>query len=282
RSAGDADSLHGAGYFEKKAHQSKRKPIDNRFTPGKIYVYFYKNIPTLDLDLLFPNIRTSMTQRDRLMLAVPGIGAAIPVLIKVLPNLVLLLAALLLAFNASSVIDTETLASVDVAESEARNIMPVLVASLTLVIALGGFMFKQYTQYKNKKIRFQKEVTDTLFFKNLANHASVFQMLGDIAEEEECKEMFLAYYHLLTSPIPLTADALDAKIEAWMQDKTGTAINFDIHGPLKNLAAIQAPLQPAHAPTSLLSLDSQGHCQVLPLHTARVVLDTVWDNAFSV
>ncbi|MEO0540868.1 MAG: TMEM143 family protein [Cyanobacteria bacterium P01_A01_bin.105] len=271
----------GAGYFEKKAAQQRQKP-DNRFTPGKIYVYFYKNIPTLDLDLLFPNIQTSMTLRDRLMLAVPGVGAAIPVLIKVLPNLVLLFAAILLAFNANSVLDSATLESVDVAASEARNIMPVLVATLTLVIALGGFMFKQYTQYKNKKIRFQKEVTDTLFFKNLANHASVFQMLGDIAEEEDCKEMILVYYHLLTSSVPLTAEALDAQIETWMLNKTGATINFDIQGPLNNLADIQASLRSGQAKQSLLSFDPQGHCQVLPLQTAQAVIDTVWDNAFSV
>ena len=266
-----------AAYFRAK----KVKIEALRFTPGKMYVYFYKNVPQLDIDLLFPNVTTSMTWKDRLLFGIPAIGAAIPLLLKALPNLLLLLAAILLVFKATSLVEL-----LDVEPDQLRNLMPILVATLSFAIALGGFAFKQYTNYKNKKIKFQKDVTDTLFFKNLANNDSVFQRLVDMAEEEECKEIILVYYHLLTSPKPLNPDQLDSHIESWMEEKLGTTINFDIHGPLNNLQDIRGQVirKAEDADTapeiSLLAYDNQGFCRVLPLEDALTVLDHVWDNAF--
>jgi hypothetical protein len=270
----------GAGYFRAKKSK-KTKSEELKFTPGKMYVYFYKNIPKHDVDLLFPNIETSMTWKDRLLFGIPAIGAAIPLILKALPNILLLIAAILLVFNAPSLVN-----SLNVEQDKLRNVMPILVATLSLAIALGGFAFKQYSNYKSKKIKFQKDITDTLFFKNLANNASVFQMLIDIAEEEECKEIILVYYHLLTSTKPLNPEQLDSRIETWMEEKLGTKINFDIHGPLDNLQDIRGKLsknikEAADAPeVPLLSYDDQGYCHVLPLEDAKVVLDWVWDNAF--
>ena len=267
-----------AAYFGAK----KEKIKDLKFIPGKMYLYFYKNIPKLDIDLLFPNVTTSMTWKDRLFFGVPAIGAAIPLILRALPNILLLVAAILLALNAQPLVE-----ELEVEENQARNIMPVLVATLSLGMALGGFAFKQYSNYKSKRIKFQKDVTETLFFKNLGNNDSVFQMFIDLAEEEECKEIILVYYHLLTSQNQLTPEELDARIEAWMQTKLGITINFDIHGPLDNLANIFGKLVTNDVSENdlpeipLLRYDKQGFCNVLPLNDAKKVIDYVWDNAFN-
>ncbi|MDJ0696192.1 TMEM143 family protein [Mastigocoleus sp. MO_188.B34] len=267
-----------AAYF-----RAKKVKIKNlKFTPGKIYLYFYKNIPKLDIDLLFPNVTTSMTWKDKLLFGIPAIGAAIPLILRTLPNILLLIAAILLFLNAQSLVE-----KLDIEQYKVRDFMPVLVATLSLGMALGGFAFKQYTQYKSKKIKFQKTVSDTLFFKNLANNDSVFQMLIDLAEEEECKEIILVYYHLLTSPVPLTPEQLDSRIEEWMEKKLGTTINFDIHGPLDNLANIQGKVNQnckdiENTPdVPLLTYDEQGYCQLLSLDDSKAVIDYVWDNAFN-
>ncbi len=272
-----------AAYFG--AHKNKNKKAKSqelKFIPGKMYVYFYKNIPQLDIDLLFPNVTTSMTWKDRLLFGVPAIGAAIPLVLKALPNVLLLIAAILLVLNAEPLVK-----ELEVEQYQARNIMPVLVATLSLVIALGGFAFKQYSNYKSKRIKFQKDVTETLFFKNLGNNDSVFQTFIDLAEEEECKEIILVYYHLLTSKNPLNPEELDARIEAWMEKKLGIQINFDIHGPLNNLAEIRGKIitntlaEENTAEISLLNYDQNGFCNVLPLNDAKKVIDYVWDNAFN-
>ncbi|MEW6492805.1 MAG: DUF3754 domain-containing protein [Cyanobacteriota bacterium] len=251
------------------------------FTPGKTYVYLYKNIPKFDLEFLFPNVKTSMTWKDRLLFGVPAIGAAIPLILRVLPQLLLVLGVILFI-----TIGPSPLEALRPSEKDLRDIVPVLLAILSLVVTLGGFAFKQYSSYKSKQIKFQKKVTETLFFKNLASNASVFGALIDAAEEEECKEILLVYYHLLTSNDELTAEQLDNQIEVWMDEKFGTRIDFDINGPLKNLEAIQGKIikdgaQKGRIPeVPLLKRDSQGKCHVLPLDDALAVIDYIWDNAF--
>ena len=125
-----------------------------------------------------------------------------------------------------------------------------------------------------------------LFFRNLANNASVFGSLIDDAEEEECKEIILVYYHLIASQTPLNPEQLDDRIEAWMEEKFGTKIDFDINGPLRNLQAIRGKIvKDGEAEASmpeipLLTYDNQGFCQVPSLDDAKTIVDYVWDNAF--
>lgn len=251
------------------------------FTPGKAYVYLYKNIPQFDLEFLFPNVKTSMTWKDRLLFGIPAIGAAIPLILRILPQLLLVIGAILLV-----TVGPSQLEALKPTEKEVRNIMPILVATLSLIVTLGGFAFKQYTSYKSKQIKFQKNVTETLFFKNIASNASVFGALIDAAEEEECKEIILVYYHLLTSKDNLTAEQLDDRIEDWMNDKFGTRIDFDINGPLRNLEAIRGKIvkdneeQRLVHEVPLLKRDAQGKCYILPLDDALAVIDHIWDNAF--
>ncbi|MBZ8179165.1 TMEM143 family protein [Oscillatoria salina] len=258
-------------YFERKKTKSK----DLNFTPGKMYLYFYKNIPKYDLELLFPNIKISMTLKDRLLFGIPAIGAAIPVILKTLPQLTLIIAAIFFF-----TVGTVNVLDLNVREEEIRDFMPVLVATLSLAIALGGFAFKQYSNYKSKLIKFRKDVTDTLFFKNLANNESVFQALIDAAEEEECKEIILVYYHLLTSSVPLTPDELDDCIETWMLEKFDTKIDFDINGPIGNLEEICGQVNGNSDEVCLLRKDRDGVCRVLPLDEAKSLIDSIWDRIF--
>ena len=267
--------------------KSKKVKLEKlNFTPGKMYIYYYKNIPKYDLEFLFPNIKVSMTWKDRLLLIIPTIGAGLSVLVKVLPQVLLIVGVIyFLLFG------TAGLASLNISEENIEehlhNITGLLVVVLSLVVALGGVGVRQYTNYTLKKVRFQKTVTDTLFFRNLANNASVFGSLIDAAEEEECKEIILAYYHLMTSDKALNPQELDDKIEAWMEEKFGTKIDFDINGPLRNLQSIHGKvirdnMDEADAPElSMLTYDDQGCCKVPSLDDAKTIVDYVWDNAFA-
>ncbi|NJL57840.1 DUF3754 domain-containing protein, partial [bacterium] len=196
----------------------KRKNVDVstlKFMPGKAYAYYYQNVPKPDLEFLFPNIKASMTWKDRLLLGVPAVGAAIPLFLKVLPQILLIIGVI-----AFLVLGRPLEIAALYADAESvKNLAPVLLATLSLFAALGGFAFQQYAKYQNKKIKFQKDVTDTLFFRNIASNASAFSTLIDFAEEEETKEILLVYYHLLTSDRPLTPEELDDRIEIWMDEK---------------------------------------------------------------
>ena len=269
-------------FKEEKHFLDKPTPkAELSFQPGYIYIYLYKNLSKLDLEFIFPNVQMSMNWKDRLLFGIPALGAGISLIFRVLPQLLLIAAVFFYVFLGkipSSVIP--------VREEEVRNITPLLVTTLSLLITLGGFAFKQYTSYKNKQIKFQKNITETLFFQNMANNVGVFQYLIDAAEEEECKEIILVYYHLLTSKNLLNSQQLDERIEAWMLEKIGKPIDFDIDKTLKNLESIRGKIDlnsegsEAAVEVSLLKQEGQNYLQVLPLEQATKVIDYVWDNAF--
>ena len=262
----------------------KDKPVveeELNFKPGKIYLYLYKNLSKLDIEFIFPNVEMSMNLKDRLLFGVPAIGAAVPIILRVLPQIILILGVIIYL-----TLGYQPISELRVREEDVRNIMPLIVTVFSLIITLGGFAFKQFTKYKNKQIKFQKNIMETLFYRNIANNSGVFQYLIDAAEEEECKEIILVYYHLLVSPSPLTVAELDDRIESWMSERFGTVIDFDIEKTLSNLAAIKATIQSNEAnnyavkQVSLLKRDRDNRCQALPLSEAKSVIDNVWDNIF--
>ncbi|GFZ98277.1 hypothetical protein [Okeania sp. KiyG1] len=90
----------------------------------------------------------------------------------------------------------------------------------------------------------------------------------------------------MTSNTYLTPEQLDDEIEAWMEQKFDTKIDFDIHGPLNNLAKIQGKIvrdgedEDEISDIPLLTYDENGCCRVLPLDDAKQLIDYIWDNAF--
>ena len=74
-----------------------------------------------------------------------------------------------------------------------------LVALGAALAAFGGFLVRQFTKFKNRKIQFMKSLSENLYFRNLDNDAGVFHHLLDAAEEEEVKEAVLAYHFLRTA-----------------------------------------------------------------------------------
>lgn len=261
-----------ASYF----HAQKRKIEKLNFTPGLMYLYMYKNIPKYDLELLFPNVQLHMNLIDRLLFILPALGAGISVLYKVSSSLLLILALLLLLTMGPAYVQW-----VGVHEEEIQDFMPILFAFFSLSVALGGFAVKQYFGYQTRRMKYMKDVMDTLFFKNMANNTSVFHTVVDAAEEEECKEIILVYYHLLTQSSELTPAALDATIEGWLAQQEAAAVNFDIERTLQRMSEVRVCLHDGEEQeTALGQIDERGHCRVLALPDAKRLLDKIWDNAF--
>ena len=197
--------------------------------PGKIYLYQYKDVPKADLEILFPNVQVSMNSRDRIMLSIPAAAATIGTIVKIGGRFILLAAAIALAFK----ID---LPFVDESKARVPEIQTLAIIFLGVLGALIGLFFKQYTSIKNKRIGFLKEVSEHLFFRNIAMNKAVFNRIIDDGEDEDCKEAMLVYYHLLTHDgEPLNREGLDEKIQDWMKDSFDTVIDFDIDGPIEKL-----------------------------------------------
>ena len=252
-------SEHEHDILERVILLARLKPVtdsEGNRDDGITFIKMFKDVPLEDLEILFPNSKVTMSLKDKLMLAVPAVAAGVPLLVtKVIP-------ALIVAFVIIS-------AYLGIKGTVEENSLKQAIAVFSALGALGGYLIKQWSKYKTKKFLFQKELSDNLYFRNLVNNAGVFYSLIDSAEEEECKETFLAYYFLYTSEEGLTEDELDRRIEDWMETSHGCVMDFECGDALDKLKQLD-----------LLAADNNGLFSVKGLKESLHVLDKRWDNIF--
>jgi hypothetical protein len=234
----------------------KRRRLERRkIIPGSVLLKYFRNIASGDLNALFPNVRVVMSHQDKLTLGVPALIGGIPILLKIYATITVLF--LVIAFYLgmrSSVQDKDLVAAF---------------AALSGLVALGGFAVQQWVSYQWRSLRYQSELTDNVYFRNINNNAGLFDYLIGAAEDQECKEAFLAYHFLHTAPEPPTADELDGRIEAWLQKTFGVEIDFEVDDALDKLERLG------------LLRRQQERLFVSPLDEAIAQLRALWDRFFT-
>lgn len=242
--------------FKPQTYFDQQKRGQLYFKPGSTIIKYFRNIPRCDLEMLFPNTEVRMKPIDKVIIAVPAaVGGAIMLVTKL--GSTLLLSGALIAFWLGM--------RHDPVELNQTNLLALAVGFGTL----GAFLWKQFTNFKNRKIRFMKTLADNLYFKNLDNNIGVFHRLIDAAEEEECKEAMLAYYFLLTSKQPLTAKILDQQVENWFQSSLHHPLDFEVDDALNKLLTLG------------LASSTANQYSAVSLDKARHLLDEKWDNYFT-
>ena len=208
-----------SAYFEERG-------IDTRlFKPGSTLIKLFKNVPKADLEMLFPNAEVRMKNIDKVLIGGPAlIGGGVLVATKLGATLLLLgsLVSFWLGFK-----------------EEAVSIDQAALVSLAVGLgALAGHLWKQFGKFKNRKIQFMKSLSENLYFKNLDNNAGVFHYLVNMAEEEECKEVLLAYFILGQKNDINNADSLDSAVESWLREKAQLDLDFEIDDALDKLRSL--------------------------------------------
>ena len=230
-------------------------PRQNYCRPGATLLRLFRNVPRADLEMLFPNTQVRMRLIDKLLIGVPALVSGGIVLTTKLGASLVLLGSL---FGYWLGLHSEP------TELNQARIMVLLAGAA----ALGGYLWKQFSNFKNRKIRFMQALTQNLYFKNLDNNAGVFYRLVNDAEEEETKEALLAYTFLLTRPDGLARDELDRQIEDWFESRWQTELDFEIDDALNKLFALG------------LVDESGGRLKAVALAQAIRLLDERWDNLF--
>jgi len=222
---------------------------------GATLLKLFRNVPGADLEMLFPNTRVRMRLLDKLLIGVPAlVSGGIVLTTKLGASLVLLGSLFGYWLGVSS----------QPAELNQASIMVLLAG----IAALGGYLWKQFNNFKNRKLRFMQALTQNLYFKNLDNNAGVFYRLADDAEEEESKEAILAYYFLLTAERPMTKAELDQTIEKWLDQRWDCRIDFEIEDALHKLVCLG------------LVEESGGSLSAVSPDSGIRLLDERWDNYF--
>ena len=226
----------------------------HRMRPGSVLLKSFHNIASADLNALFPNIRVVMSTFDRLVLTIPAIAGGVPILLNLASTVtVLFLVAGFYLGLVGAIKDDE---------------MKTALAALSGLVALGGFIMRQWVSYQRRALMYHQQLTDNIYFRNVSNNAGLFDCLIGDAEEQACKEALLACFFLLSARTRLTQDALERGIEDWLKQRFGADIDFEVADALSNLERL-----------GLLHRD--GDALLIPsMHDMLARLERKWTEIF--
>jgi hypothetical protein len=226
-----------------------------KLRPGSVLIKYFRNIARTDLGGLFPNVRVVMSNFDKLVFGVPAIAGGVPIILNIAPTLTVLFVVLGFYLGISGAVH----------ESEVKKAL----AALSGLAALGAYLMQQWVKYQRQSLKYQKALKDNVYFRNLNNNAGTFDHLIGAAEDQECKEAFLAYYFLRAAGAPSTQDELERRIEFWLRETFGVDCDFDVDDALRKLDRL-----------GLLVRDGE-RLSVLALDDTLAQLKRVWGDLFS-
>jgi hypothetical protein len=231
-----------------------RRSLPGHAEPGSVMIKLFRNITRLELPTLLPDVKVVMSRKDALLLGGPALLGGVPVLLNLIPALSVVLVVVGAYLGYSGEVTQDKLMKA--------------VGALSVLIGAGAFMFRQYSNYSFRKLKYQKRVSDNVYFKNVNNNAGVFETLINVAEEQETKEVILAYHALLTGGPVAEAAELDRRIEAWLKATFAADVDFDVADALAKLERLNF----------LAAKD--GKIAVVPLPDALARLDSLWDRLY--
>lgn len=212
------------------------------YSKDRIYLKLFKNVPGLDLEMLFPNTNVRISLVDKGKVIVPLVAGGISSLYKIILYVL------------------------------AQGSPMVLWRQIGFWSLVGGFFIfalKSFLGYKNTIEKYLKTLTSNLYFQNLDNNSGVLTCLLDEAEEQECKEILLAYYFLLTEPGIHSQKSLDERIEEYFAGALSVECDFEVDDALRKLKDL-----------GLLKVKGKK-LDVVSLKEACRILDRQWDAYFN-
>ncbi len=179
-----------------------RDMLPDKISDDFIYLKTFKQIPQIDLEMLFPNTQVKLKIFDKIKLGVTAGGGTVGSVVGAVTKL-----------------------------AAAAN--PLVAGGILL--GLIGVIFRQVKKFFTQRNKYMMVLAQKLYFHNLANNRGVLTLMTDRAEEEEIKESFLLYHFLAHETDPQLPEAIKANIEKYIENEFGARINFDIENPMKAL-----------------------------------------------
>jgi hypothetical protein len=191
--------------FRLRERLAREEPGD----PHTIYLKIFKNIPTMDLDMLLPGSRVRMSLLDRGKVLLPIVSGLAIAVWKVVQGALVLLAT---------------------------GVYGAL-AFLGLLGGTVGYGLRSFHTHVRTVQRYQLNLTRSLYYQNLDNNAGVLHRLVDEAEEQELREAVLAWYMLWreAGPEGLSHAELDGRIEGFLARLIHREIDFEVDDALRKL-----------------------------------------------
>jgi hypothetical protein len=242
--------------------ETEIKPKERKFLermrrgvrPGATLVKLFTNVARHELAALHHGATPTMRARDQFILGVPALAGGVPLLLQIGPAFSVIFTLVAAYFTVGAVIDDSALKRA--------------LAAVSGLVALGAFLMQQWMKYERQTLKYQKRLADTVYYRNLANNHGVLNTLISAAEEQDVKEVALAYWALLAAGGPLTADEIDKATETVLRERLGSDVDFEIEDALVKLERLR-----------LIERDGDKLRAVEP-EEALIRLDSAWDNVF--
>ena len=204
--------------LKQREHKALGKGPDTKH----VFLKLFKDIPTMDLEMLLPGTTIRMPWLDRIRLGGSGLGSLGYVVFK----LQVMMAPILKAVG--------LVATGAVFGEQGIVALVALYAPLALV---GGYAYKTYANFNTTKQSYELQLSQSLYFQNLDNNAGVLFRQLDAAEEQESRELLLSYYFLwkYAGERGWTARELDDYIELELVRQIDREVDFDIEDALNKL-----------------------------------------------
>jgi hypothetical protein len=206
-----------------------------------VFLKIFKDIPKASLGMFQPGARVRLSRTDRALIVYPlafGIG--------------------LILLNAANEVYAGGLDR--------------LSALLTwgLGVAIGGYGYKSYHNYQVKKQAYSLRMAQSLYYQTLDSNTGVLTHVLDEAEEQECRETYLAYFCLWKcAPAEgWTPGQLDDYVEHYLENRANLKVDFEVGDALEKLERLR------------LLARSGEHYRAVSLDQALETLDRKWDNYF--
>jgi hypothetical protein len=237
--------------FQRLALILKLKP-DRRFGPNVntscVYLKIFKEIPRLDVKSLLPTARVRLSPFERGKIGFSLMGGIGLALWKILQQ---------------------------VAELSINFLTDVLPGALLSPLALwgiasatAGYGYRSYYNYTHTKQNHNLTLTQSLYYQNLDSNAGVLFRLLDEAEEQQCREAFLAYF-LLWRHAPeegWNIPELEGQVERYLEGHAQLKVAFDIGAALEKLEKLG------------VARKSEDRYSALPIQPALDSMSRAWQD----
>ncbi len=177
-----------------------------------VVLKLYRDIPVADVEALLPHAQVEMSWVDRAKVAVGGAGALGGVGTKIVQGGMLLS-------------------------------IPSL--AIPLAVALGGMSVKSFFGYRRAKRDRLSQRTRNLYNQSVASNGAVLHVLLSFVAAQEIDEALLLYAYLAARPEVEDLAGADRRIEAWLADRFGVRVDFEIADAVETLERLRLLVQPS-------------------------------------
>ena len=150
-------------------------------------------------------------------------------------------------------------------------------STVLFVMVLVGFVaafIKGTFSFLSCRTKYMRALSTNLYYQSLANNACVLTRLVNTAEEEEVKEILLAYYILhLQKDAEATKEELERAVETWLRETFDVDVDFEIDDALRKLQEKEL--------VAIRETPTGRSFKALDIETSLCTMDQVWDNFFS-